>query len=153
MKMNKNRNLVILFLLVVILFSCGPKPTIMQPVSSLNLLQKEMDQLFLDPAFDTATWGVVVQSLENGEYLYQLNEKKGFMPASNMKIYTTAAALVKLGPDYQYKTTLFSNGNIENGVLTGDLIIRGSGDPTLTGRYFDGNTLAVFESWIDRKER
>ncbi len=131
------------------IFSCGPKPELNNYFSSIDLLRKELDQIYSDPAFDTATWGVVVQSLQTGEYLYRRNSHKGFMPASNMKLYTTAAALGKLGPDYRYKTVLLTNGNSEDGVLEGDLIIRGSGDPSITGRYHEDDPLAPFYDWVD----
>ena len=137
------------FLFLPVTFSCGPKPQPGVSISSLNLLNKELDQIYSDPAFETANWGVVIQSLKTGQYLYRRNENKGFMPASNMKLYTTAAALIKLGPDYQYKTDLLTNGITKNGVLEGDLIIRGSGDPSITGRYYEDDPLAVFHAWID----
>jgi len=85
-----------------IILGCGPKPQVFESVSLLNILQKELDQIYSDPAFDTATWGVVIQSLENGEYFYRRNENKGFMPASNMKLFTTAVALLKLGPEFRW---------------------------------------------------
>jgi D-alanyl-D-alanine carboxypeptidase/D-alanyl-D-alanine-endopeptidase (penicillin-binding protein 4) len=112
-------------------------------------LQDQLDDILSDSSFSNAQWGVVVQSLETGEYLYRRNENKSFMPASNMKLFTTAAALVKLDSHYKYVTSLLTGGRIEKGVLVGDLIIRGSGDPTISGRFNGGNVLKTFEDWAD----
>ncbi|MGQ9854238.1 MAG: D-alanyl-D-alanine carboxypeptidase/D-alanyl-D-alanine endopeptidase, partial [Candidatus Oleimicrobiaceae bacterium] len=96
-----------------------------------------------------AHWGVAIQSLRNGEFLYLRAEDKEFMPASNMKLFTTAAALVKLSPEFRYRTTLLTTGAVSEGVLQGPLIIQGTGDPSITGRYHQGNMLAVFQAWAD----
>jgi D-alanyl-D-alanine carboxypeptidase/D-alanyl-D-alanine-endopeptidase (penicillin-binding protein 4) len=118
--------------------------------SSVEKLKIELDQIFNEPAFSNAYWGVVIQSLKNGEYLYCRNAHKNFIPASNMKLFTTAAALVKLGPEYRYCTKFYTNGSIdENGVLQGDLIISGSGDPTITGRYYNGEITKPLDFWAD----
>jgi serine-type D-Ala-D-Ala carboxypeptidase/endopeptidase (penicillin-binding protein 4) len=117
--------------------------------SPLSDLQKDLDDIFNDPNFQNASWGVVIQSLETGEYLYKRNENKSFMPASNMKIFTTATALSLLGPDYKYTTKLMTNGTINDGIVKGDLIIKGSGDPTFPGKGKTSNIMQLFESWAD----
>jgi len=91
------------------------------------------------------TWGVDVRSLDTGERLYQLDADKLMMPASNMKILTLAAAAETLGWDHCFTTTLETNAPIENGVLRGDLIVRGTGDPTINSR--EGRATAVFDEW------
>jgi len=68
---------------------------------------------------------------ETGNKIYALNEQYGLAPASTQKIFTSIAALSFLGKDYTYKTDIGYNGHINNGELTGDLIIKGYGDPTL----------------------
>ncbi len=130
-----------------LLTGCGPRFVKVALKSPAYLLAEEIDEVLSDPEFGTAYWGVVIQSLENGQYLYLRNRNRGFMPASNMKLFTTATALAKLGPDYQYVTRLLGKGEIDEGTFRGDLIIRGVGDPSITGRYHDGNPLAVFEKW------
>jgi len=137
---------------VIVLFicSCSHHPALENRGNAMDRLREELDYIFDDPEFQNAYWGVVIQSLSNGQYLYLRNENKGFMPASNMKIFTTATALAKLSPEYQFSTNLVSTGSIdENGILQGDIIIRGSGDPSITGRFHENNILAVFENWID----
>jgi D-alanyl-D-alanine carboxypeptidase/D-alanyl-D-alanine-endopeptidase (penicillin-binding protein 4) len=82
-------------------------------------------------------WGLLILDAENGETLYEQNADRYFVPASNMKLFTTALALAKLGPDYRFHTTLETRGTIsEEGVLTGDVVLVGRGDPNLSNRKF-----------------
>ncbi|OLE17100.1 MAG: D-alanyl-D-alanine carboxypeptidase/D-alanyl-D-alanine-endopeptidase [Acidobacteria bacterium 13_1_20CM_4_57_11] len=82
-------------------------------------------------------WGLLVVDAESGETLYEQNADKYFVPASNMKLFTTALALAKLGPEYRFHTTLETQGAISSeGVLRGDLILVGRGDPNLSNRKF-----------------
>jgi D-alanyl-D-alanine carboxypeptidase/D-alanyl-D-alanine-endopeptidase (penicillin-binding protein 4) len=112
-------------------------------------LKMELDEIFDDPAFYNAHWGAVIKSLETGEYLYRRNEHKSFIPASNMKLFTTAVALIKLGPDFKYVTGLYTDGEIRGGVLYGNLFVRGSGDPTISGRFTGGDVTKIFRNWAD----
>src|SRR5713226_1303389 len=82
-------------------------------------------------------WGLLIVDAESGETLYEQNADKYFVPASNMKLFTTALALAKLGPEYRFHTTLESRGTISSeGVLSGDLALVGRGDPNLSNRKF-----------------
>ncbi len=95
---------------------------------------------------------MLVKSLKTDETLYALNAGKLMMPASNMKIVTLAAAAEKLGWDYRYVTTVAAAGPIADGVLQGDLVVTGSGDPSLVAA--DGMADRVFADWAGRlKER
>lgn len=116
---------------------------------SIPELWSQLDDIFNDPSFNSAQWGVVIQSLANGEYFYKKNEDKLFTPASNLKIFTTAAALFLLGEDYTYSTDVFYRGEIDGSILQGDLIIQGRGDPTFSARFQNGDMLAVFNAWAD----
>jgi len=98
---------------------------------NLEHFRHDLDSLFSDTTFSNATFGVAIQSLKTGEYLYRRNDTKSLMPASNMKLFTAAEALALLGPEYRYKTELLTNGKIKGHTLYGDLIVRGVGDPTL----------------------
>ena len=98
-----------------------------------------------------AQWGVVVRSLDRRERLYERNPHKLMMPASNMKIVTTAAAAHVLGWDARFTTTLETAAEVRDGVLLGDLIVRGSGDPTINAR--DGRAAAVFDGWVEALAR
>lgn len=110
---------------------------------------QQIDDIFNDPNFNSANWGVVVKSLETGEYLYKRNEDKLMVPASNLKLFTTSAGLLLLGKNYRYKTNLYMNGNLEGSILKGDLIIQGSGDPTISGRFHEEDTYKVYNDWAD----
>src|ERR1700674_3304189 len=82
-------------------------------------------------------WGLLVVDAENGETLYEQNADKFFVPASNMKLFSTALALANLGPDFRFRTTLETRGAISSeGVLSGDVALVGRGDPNLSNRIF-----------------
>src|SRR6266568_988334 len=82
-------------------------------------------------------WGLLIVDAESGETLYEQNADKYFVPASNMKLFSTAMALAKLGPEYRFRTTLETQGTISSeGVLNGDLALVGRGDPNLSNRKF-----------------
>ncbi|MEO7270612.1 MAG: D-alanyl-D-alanine carboxypeptidase/D-alanyl-D-alanine-endopeptidase [Vicinamibacterales bacterium] len=91
-------------------------------------------------------WGVEVRSLLDGHVLFAHDAAKLMMPASNMKVLTLAAAAEILGWDYRYTTTLETSGTIDNGVLRGDLIVRGTGDPTINTRA--DRAKQVVEQWV-----
>ncbi|MDP2302980.1 MAG: D-alanyl-D-alanine carboxypeptidase/D-alanyl-D-alanine-endopeptidase [Ignavibacteria bacterium] len=112
-------------------------------------LWQQIDDIFNDPNFSNANWGVVIQSLVTGEYFYKKNENKLFIPASNLKLFTTSAALNILGADYKFKTELHYKGKLDGPILRGDLVVRGFGDPTISGRFFNEDIYKVFNDWAD----
>jgi serine-type D-Ala-D-Ala carboxypeptidase/endopeptidase (penicillin-binding protein 4) len=82
-------------------------------------------------------WGLLIVDAQSGKTLYAKNADSYFVPASNMKLFTTALALAKLGPDYKFHTTLETRGAISpGGTLSGDVILLGRGDPNLSNRKF-----------------
>jgi serine-type D-Ala-D-Ala carboxypeptidase/endopeptidase (penicillin-binding protein 4) len=82
-------------------------------------------------------WGLLIVDAESSETLFEQNPDKYFVPASNMKLFTTALALAKLGPDYRFHTTLETRGTISSaGVLDSDVMLVGRGDPNLSNRKF-----------------
>ena len=87
----------------------------------------------------------MVKSLRSGDTLYVRNGRRLMMPASNMKIVTLAAAMERLGWDYTYETQLFTAGPIDAGALRGDLVVVGSGDPSLMSADAD----VVFAGWAE----
>jgi len=105
-----------------------------------------------------AQWGIQVISLRRGESVFSWNPDKHFVPASTAKLFTTAAALVRLGPEFKYLTTVEATGPVdEKGAVHGDLILVGRGDPNLSGRVlpYNGRTerssqpMKVFEDLAD----
>jgi D-alanyl-D-alanine carboxypeptidase/D-alanyl-D-alanine-endopeptidase (penicillin-binding protein 4) len=109
----------------------------------------QMDDIFNDPNFSNAGWGVLIQSLETGEYFYKRNEDKLFRPASNLKLLTTSAGLILLGPEYRFSTSVFMNGTLDGSILKGNLVVQGGGDPTISGRFHNGDIYKVFNDWAD----
>jgi serine-type D-Ala-D-Ala carboxypeptidase/endopeptidase (penicillin-binding protein 4) len=98
-------------------------------------LAKEITAILSQPPLDRAHWGLDVVDLETGKVVYALNQDQLFLPASNAKLFTTAAALAIAGPDYRFHTTVEANGKTDsNGRLDGDLVIMGRGDPNISGR-------------------
>jgi serine-type D-Ala-D-Ala carboxypeptidase/endopeptidase (penicillin-binding protein 4) len=86
-----------------------------------------------------------------GEILYTRNADSRFVPASNMKLLTTALALDKLGKDYRFRTTVETNGTLlKSGMLHGDLILVGHGDPNLSNRKFPFEGKEEFEGEPER---
>ena len=108
-----------------------------------------------DPDFKHATISLFLVNTTTGKNVTEVNTQTGLAPASCQKIITAATAYELLGHDYSYKTTLSYTGKIENGILNGDIIIRGSGDPTLgSWRYnqtTEKNIISTFKDAISRQ--
>ncbi len=108
-------------------------------------LQSNLSTIFGSPVMARSVWGVDIRSADTGELLYSHNGDRLMMPASNMKILTLATTAQKLGWDYRFTTLLETTAPVEGGVLRGDLIVRGNGDPSINTR---GNrAAAVFDEW------
>jgi serine-type D-Ala-D-Ala carboxypeptidase/endopeptidase (penicillin-binding protein 4) len=103
--------------------------------------------VFNAPIMARGVWSVDVRSLATGEQLYERDAGRLMMPASNMKIVTLAAAAELLGWDHRFTTTLETSAPIEDGILKGDLFVRGGGDPTINTR--DGRAPAVLNEWTN----
>ena len=110
-------------------------------------LQRDIQTILATPALTRSYWGILVRSAKTNDTLYSLNADKLLMPGSTMKIVTLAAAAERLGWNYVYDTHLVATGSIEDGVLNGDLIVVGSGDPSI----LDGEVVAsgVFAGWVE----
>ena len=107
----------------------------------LQGLRADLTRVFDAPIMARGVWGVDIRSLDTGERLYSLNAARLMMPASNMKILTVAAAAETLGWDFRYQTTLETTAAVADGVLEGDLIVRGTGDPTINTRGARGDAV------------
>jgi D-alanyl-D-alanine carboxypeptidase/D-alanyl-D-alanine-endopeptidase (penicillin-binding protein 4) len=90
---------------------------------------------------------VEVISLDRGEVLFAQNATRLYMPASNNKVVTTAAALVRLGPGFRYETRISAAGDLADGTLKGNLVLTGSGDPSMASRFHEGDPFRVFKDW------
>jgi D-alanyl-D-alanine carboxypeptidase/D-alanyl-D-alanine-endopeptidase (penicillin-binding protein 4) len=113
----------------------SPSPTTLQPPANPaergKWLKAQIDLALTDPLLTGAKVGVSVVEVDSGKALYARNEGGLFNPASNVKLFTTAAALAMLGPEYRWKTVVYADGPISGGELHGKLYLKGHGDPTL----------------------
>ena len=108
-------------------------------------LRAGIDSLLDDPAFASAHWGVLIVDPARGDTLYSRNAGKLFLPASNQKLVTGAVALARLGPAYRWTTVLAPRGRVARGVLRGDLLVIGNGDPSMSDAM-RGDVRASFDS-------
>lgn len=107
-----------------------------KPVVDNSFFEDRVDSVLSGSGLDSAHYGIKVVNLTTGKTLFERNENSSFIPASNTKLYTGAAAMKILGKDYKFKTRLAYRGEITpEGVLNGDLYIIGGGDPTLGSKY------------------
>jgi D-alanyl-D-alanine carboxypeptidase/D-alanyl-D-alanine-endopeptidase (penicillin-binding protein 4) len=102
------------------------------PDGSTAALRAAIDSMADAPQFANAHWGILIVDPARDETLYSRNAGKLFMPASNMKILTSASALARFGPDYRYATVFAARGRVSGGTLAGDLVVVGRGDPTVS---------------------
>jgi D-alanyl-D-alanine carboxypeptidase/D-alanyl-D-alanine-endopeptidase (penicillin-binding protein 4) len=105
-----------------------------QPFVSVHKLN---ELLRTHPSLKGAIAGVSVRSASSGQLLYTYNGDTRLTPASNMKLFTAAAALTTLGKDYTFHTDILTDGSIKWNVLAGNLYMKGKGDPTLLPENFD----------------
>jgi len=100
-------------------------------------LVKRLTFIFKDDKLEKTQLGVEVFSLSRQETLFSLNSGVPLSPASAAKLLTSFVALKRLGPDFTFKTEVYADGPIVNGVLKGNLYLKGGGDPSLvTERMF-----------------
>lgn len=103
-------------------------------------LDSRIEELLADPDVARGFWGIEVVSVASGKTIYSRDADKLFTPASNTKLFTTAAALALVGPDYRFHTSVESAATLDKyGRLNGDLVLVGRGDPNLSGRTLPYN--------------
>jgi D-alanyl-D-alanine carboxypeptidase/D-alanyl-D-alanine-endopeptidase (penicillin-binding protein 4) len=90
-----------------------------------------VDAILDAPPMDQVHFGVLAEELASGRILYQRNAHRHFVPASNQKLLVTSVALSLLGAEYRWETALYATGPVVAGTLEGDLVLEGTGDPTL----------------------
>ncbi|MFN2432679.1 MAG: D-alanyl-D-alanine carboxypeptidase/D-alanyl-D-alanine-endopeptidase [Gemmatimonadota bacterium] len=111
-----------------------------------QLLQIELDRLLRGSAGERATVGAEIVSLSRGDALYSLNAERLLQPASNVKLFTSAAALHYLGPEFTWETNVWAAGPLDpGGVVRGALVLEGRGDPSLSGRFYGDSATFVFD--------
>ncbi len=119
------------------------------------LIVSARSQVFKSSGMQNAGYSVYAIDAETGRVIFE-TPQVSLVPASVMKVITTAAALEILGPDFRFHTQVGYNGQIvaEKGLLDGDLVLRGGCDPAFYSEYFSEYYKGTFESWakaLDRK--
>ncbi len=121
-----------------------------QNISKLAELRQDLEALVNSPDLSNSFIGISVQDLESGEYIFRLNDDKNFVPASTIKLITTLAALEYFGKDFRYQTNMYLDGELHpNGEFIGDVIIRGSGDPTISKSFY-AEPLVIMETFAKK---
>lgn len=115
--------------------------------TSTDAATADINRLLDDPALSRAIVGIRVESLGSGAVLFSRNSDARVIPASSLKIVTAAVAADALGWDRTFETKLEAAGPVHDGVLTGDLVVTGTGDPTINAQ--DQRPAALFDEWAD----
>jgi len=108
-------------------------------------VQQRLDKLLEHGMFDTSQVGLMVYDLTADSCIYRVNERQMLRPASTMKVITAIAAIDCLGGSYQFRTSLYYTGTIENNTLTGDVYCVGGFDPR-----FNSDDMTAFVEGIHR---
>jgi D-alanyl-D-alanine carboxypeptidase/D-alanyl-D-alanine-endopeptidase (penicillin-binding protein 4) len=118
-------------IVVLLLALCGH--------AAAQTLAERLDKRLDAPGMEHLLWGVAVADLD-GRVLYGRNADRLFVPASNTKLVVSVVANALLGPAFTVSTSVYGSGPVTNGVLQGDLILYGRGDPTFSRRCYDADT-------------
>src|SRR5258708_4544260 len=122
-------------------------PVVIDQPSGVTL-QERLASLVNGKVAQSSEASIQVVDIESGEVVVERNAHQPLAPASNMKLFTTAAGIDLLKPDFQFRTTVFARGNVDAaGTLEGDVKIVGHGDPTIGGRFHDNHATAVIDEW------
>jgi D-alanyl-D-alanine carboxypeptidase/D-alanyl-D-alanine-endopeptidase (penicillin-binding protein 4) len=141
---------VALLLATVLLCSAGSK--------AASLSERVEKLLGTSATTRAAFWGIQIVDLASGQTLYEFNPERFFVPASNTKLFTTALALTRLGPDFTFQTRVVAESAPDaEGRIHGSLVLAGGGDPNLSGRAIPyrmgspaGNPLAALADLADQ---
>ena len=108
-------------------------------------LKEEIRAVIDAEPLDQVHWGVLIVDPDRGDTLFSRNSHRKFIPASNMKVLSTATALSLLGPDFRFQSELWGVGTLDGvtGTLEGDLVLRAMGDPTLSKRFYPSATASL----------
>lgn len=124
-------------LLGFFVFALNPVWAEIPKVDVKKALEERLSFIFNDEKLSKTQIGIEVFSLSQQETLYKRGNELALSPASAVKVLTGLVALKRLGPDFVFKTEVLTDGKIENGILNGNLYLRGGGDPSLvTERLF-----------------
>jgi len=125
---------------------------LLSSLSAEMTVEDWLNYIATDDTLSRAQWSIYAEYTDTGESIVDHNSRISLAPASSLKIVTTGLVLVKLGPDFQFSTRLYYSGKINRkGVLNGDLIIVGGGDPTLGSEMVPGSQGldSLMLTWIE----
>src|SRR6476659_599014 len=129
-------------------------PAVPADAASGNTLAERINSLMNGRVANSSSASLQVVEVDSGTVVAERNPSTPLAPASNMKLFTTAAAIDLLHPDFQLTTTVFMRGAVDaGGTLTGDVKVVGHGDPTIGGRFHDGHATAVIDEWATDLKR
>ena len=138
--------------LPIIVLLCLSAVVAQQPAPrTLPELKARISEVLAKPELTSSMVGIKVVSLDTGRVLFEENAGKLLRPASNMKLYTVAAALDRLSPDYRFVTSVYAPSRPdESGVIHGDLRIYGRGDPSIAARFNNGDYVKAIDDLAAR---
>ena len=121
-------------------------PTAWPGEPSLAAWRERLTNHIAQPRFDAAQWGIKIVNLDSGDVWFEHQAGKLIKPASNAKLFTGALALDLFGPEHRIATSLYASQKLSPaGILSGDLIVFGRGDPSISARFRSGQ----FEGLLD----
>jgi D-alanyl-D-alanine carboxypeptidase/D-alanyl-D-alanine-endopeptidase (penicillin-binding protein 4) len=145
--MHKHCRVPVVYLLLLFSFSVA----VAQQPKTLPELQTRIKEVLAKPELSSAMVGIKIVSLDNGRVLFEENATKLLRPASNMKLYTVAAALDRLSPDYRFSTSVYAHTRPDAaGVVHGNLTIYGRGDPSIAARFNNGDYVKAIDDLATR---
>ena len=135
--------------------TASPAPSLAAPVANapktVEELRAGVQEVLRRPELGSAQMAIKIASLDTGRVIYEENAAKLLHPASNMKIYTVAAALDRLSPDFRFKTSAYARTAPDAaGTLRGDLVIYGRGDPSFAASFNNGDYYKAIDDFAAR---
>lgn len=124
----------------------APQPAV--PIAVGNTLEERLSSLVNSAVARASETSIQIVEVDSGRIVAERNPHLVLAPASNMKLFTTAAAIDLLEPAFEVTTDVHARGDVDaSGTLNGDVKIVGRGDPTIGGRFHDGSATAVLQEW------
>ncbi len=121
------------------------------PIQTLPSLQSKIRLAVQRPELRRGQIGIKIVSLATGKIVYEQNSEKYFMPASNMKVFTVAAAIEKLSPNFKFVTSAYAPAMPdENGVIKGDLTIYGRGDVSFSTMFSENDYYKGLDNLVEK---
>jgi serine-type D-Ala-D-Ala carboxypeptidase/endopeptidase (penicillin-binding protein 4) len=118
------------------------------PVAVGATFEERLASLVNSRTAQSSDTSIQIVELESGRVIAERSPHQNLSPASNMKLFTTAAAIDRLTPSFEVTTGVYARGAVDaTGTLNGDVKIVGRGDPTIGGRFHDGSSTAVIQEW------